>query len=155
MANVVVVPKNEGRWQVCVDYTNLNNACPKDSFPLARIDQIVDSTTGHGMLSFLDALFGYHQILMAPTDEEKTDFITPHGLYCYRVMPFRLKNAGATYKRLMTKIFKPLIGCTVEVYIDDIMVKNKAREEHTYETKVWLISVLMITKHCLELMITF
>ncbi|RVX18264.1 Transposon Ty3-I Gag-Pol polyprotein [Vitis vinifera] len=69
---------------VCVDYTNLNNACPKDSFPLPRIDQIVDSTAGQGMLSFLDAFSGYHQIPMSPADEEKTAFITPHDLYCYR-----------------------------------------------------------------------
>ncbi|RVW83292.1 Transposon Ty3-I Gag-Pol polyprotein [Vitis vinifera] len=92
LANVVVVPKKEGKWRVYVDYTNLNNACPKDSFPLPWIDQIVDSTIGHGMLSFLDAFFGYHQIPMALTDEEKTAFITLHGLYCYKVMPFRLKN---------------------------------------------------------------
>ena len=97
LANVVVVPKKEGKWLVCVDYTNLNNACPKDSFPLPRIDQIVDSTVGQGMFSFLDAFSGYHQIPMAPSDEEKTAFITPHGLYCYKVMPFGLKNAGATY----------------------------------------------------------
>ncbi|RVW32255.1 Transposon Ty3-I Gag-Pol polyprotein [Vitis vinifera] len=130
LANVVVVPKKEGKWRVCVDYTNLNNACPKDSFPLPRIDQIVDSTAGQGMLSFLDAFSGYHQIPMSPADEEKTAFITPHGLYCYKVMSFGLKNAGATYQRLMTKIFKPLIGHTVEVYIDDIVVKSKTREEH-------------------------
>ena len=130
LANVVVVPKKEGKWRVCVDYTNLNNACPKDSFPLPRIDQIVDSTSGQGMLSFLDAFSGYHQIPMSPDDEEKTAFITPHGLYCYKVMPFGLKNAGATYQRLMTKIFKPLIGHSVEVYIDDIVVKSKTREQH-------------------------
>ncbi|RVW88325.1 Transposon Ty3-I Gag-Pol polyprotein [Vitis vinifera] len=129
LANVVVVPKKEGKWRVCVDYTNLNNACPKDSFPLPRIDQIVDSTSGQGMLTFLDAFSGYHQIPMSPDDEEKTAFITPHGLYCYKVMPFGLKNAGATYQRLMTKIFKPLIGRSVEVYIDDI-VKSKTREQH-------------------------
>ena len=132
LANVVVVPKKEGRWRVCVDYTNLNNACPKDSFPLPRINQIVDSIVGHGMLSFLDAFSGYHQIPMAPADKEKTAFITPHGLYCYKVMSFGLKNTGATYQRLMTKIFKPLIGRMVEVYIDDIVVKNKTREEHTH-----------------------
>nr|CAN76815.1 hypothetical protein VITISV_044116 [Vitis vinifera] len=130
LANVVVVPKKEGKWRVCVDYTNLNNACPKNSFPLPRIDQIVDSTSGQGMLSFLDAFSGYHQIPMSPDDEEKTAFITPHGLYCYKVMPFGLKNAGATYQRLMTKIFKPLIGHSVEVYIDDIVVKSKTREQH-------------------------
>ena len=132
LANVVVVPKKEGRWRVCVDYTNLNNACPKDSFPLPRINQIVDSIVGHGMLSFLDAFSGYHQIPMAPADKEKTAFITPHGLYCYKVMSFGLKNTSATYQRLMTKIFKPLIGRMVEVYIDDIVVKNKTREEHTH-----------------------
>ncbi|RVW58468.1 Transposon Ty3-I Gag-Pol polyprotein [Vitis vinifera] len=101
-----------------------------DCFPLPRIDQIVDSTSGQGMLSFLDAFSGYHQIPMSPDDEEKTAFITPHGLYCYKVMPFGLKNAGATYQRLMTKIFKPLIGHSVEVYIDDIVVKSKTREQH-------------------------
>ena len=71
------------------------------------------------MLSFLDAFSGYHQIPMAPADEEKTAFIMPHGLYCYKVMPFGLKNARATYQRLMTKIFKPLIGHTIEVYIEE------------------------------------
>ncbi|RVW76199.1 Transposon Ty3-I Gag-Pol polyprotein [Vitis vinifera] len=130
LANVVVVPKKRGKWRVCVDYTNLNNACPKDSFPLPRIDQIVDSTSGQGMLSFLDAFSGYHQIPMSSDDEENTAFITPHDLYCYKVMPFGLKNAGATYQRLMTKIFKPLIGHSVEVYIDAIVVKSKTREQH-------------------------
>ena len=136
LTNVVVVPKKKGKWRVCVDYTNLNNACPKDSFPLPRIDQIVDSTAGQGMLSFLDAFSGYHQIPMAPTDEEKTAFITPHDLYCYKVMPFGLKNVGATYQRLMTKIFKPLVGRTVEVYIDDIVVKSKTREEHALHLQI-------------------
>ena len=130
LANVIVVPKKEGKWRVCVDYTNLNNACTKDSFPLPRIDQIVDSTVGQEMLSFLDAFSEYHQIPMFPADVEKTAFIIPHGLYCYKVMPFGLKNAGATYQRLMTKIFKPLIGRSIEVYIDDIVVKSKTRKEH-------------------------
>ena len=140
LANVVVVPKKEGKWRVCVDYTNLNNACPKDSFPLPRIDQIVDSTAGQGMLSFLDAFSGYHQIPMSPADEEKTAFMTPHDLYCYRVMPFGLKNAGATYQRLMTKIFKPLIGHTVEVYIDDIVVKAKSERNMSSTCKKFFIS---------------
>ncbi|WKA10465.1 hypothetical protein VitviT2T_028034 [Vitis vinifera] len=97
------------------------------------------------MLSFLDAFSGYHQIPMSSDDEEKTAFITPHSLYCYKVMPFGLKNAGATYQKLMTKIFKPLIGRSVEVYIDDIVVKSKTREQHILHlqevflslTKVW------------------
>ena len=80
-----------------MDYTNLNEACSKDNFPLPRIDQIVDASAGHEMLSFLDALSDYHQILMHPPDAEKPTFITPHRLYCYNVMPFGLKNARATY----------------------------------------------------------
>ena len=128
--NVVVVPKKGKKWRVCVDYTDLNDACPKDSFPLPRIDQIVDASAGHGMLSFLDACSGYHQIPIHPLDAEKTSFITPHGLYCYNVMPFGLKNAGATYQRLVTKMFWPLHGSTMEVYIDDMLVKSKQHPNH-------------------------
>ena len=121
----MVVPKKGGKWRVCVDYTDLNEACPKDSFPLPCIDQIVDATSGHDILSFLDAYSRYHQIPMHPPDVEKTIIITPHGLYCYNVMPFCLKNAGATYQRMMTKIFWPLIGKSMDVYIDDMLVKSK------------------------------
>ena len=106
LAIVVVVPKKGGKWRVCVDYVDLNDACTKDSFPLPRIDQIVDASVRHGMLSFLDEFFGYHQIPMYPPDAEKTSFITPlppHGLFCYNVMPLGLKNVGATYQRLVTK----------------------------------------------------
>ena len=113
-----------------MDYTDLNDDYPKDSFPLPRIDQIVDASAGHGMLSFLDAFSGYHQILMHPREAEKTSFITPHGLYCYNVMPFGLKNAGATYQRLVTKMFRPLLGRTMEVYIDDMLVKYKQCPDH-------------------------
>ena len=130
LANVVVVSKKWGKWRVCVDYTNLNDAYPKDSFPLPLIDQIVDSTTRHGMLSFIDVFSSYHQILMFHPNEEKTAFIMPHRLYYYRVMSFGLKNAGTTSQRLMMKILKPLIRHTVEVYIDDIVVKSKIRSEH-------------------------
>ena len=130
LANVVVIPKKGNKLRVCVDYTDLNDAYPKDNFPLPRIDQIVDASTGHGMLSFLDAFSGYHQIPMHPLDAEKTYFITPHGLYCYNVMPFGLKNAGATYQRLVMKMFRPLLGSTMEVYIDDMLVKSKQRPDH-------------------------
>ena len=125
LANVVVVPKKEKKWRVCVEYTDLNDACPKDSFPLPRINQIVDASAGHGMLSFLKAFSGYHQIPMHPPDAEKTSFITPRGLHCYNVMPFGVKNAGATYQRLVTKMFRSLLGNTMEVYIDDMLVKSK------------------------------
>ena len=90
----------------------------------------MDSTAGHKILSFLDAFFEYHQIPMSPTNEEKTAFITPHRLYCYKVMSFGLKNVGATYQKSMTKIYKPLIEHMVEVYIDDIVVKRKTKDEH-------------------------
>ena len=113
-----------------MDYTDLNEACPKDSFPLPRIDQIVDVSVGHGMLSFLDAFSGYHQIPMHSLDAEKTTFITPHRLLCYNVIPLGLKNVGATYKRLVTKMFRPLIRKTMEVYIDDMLVKSKECPDH-------------------------
>ena len=125
LANVVVVPKKGNKWRVCVDYTNLNDTCPKDSFPLPRIDQIMDASIGHGMLSFLDAFSGYHQIHMHPPNAEKTFFTTPHGLYSYNVMHFGSKNTRATYQRLVTKMFRPLLGSTMEVYIDDMLVKSK------------------------------
>nr|AAR87221.1 retrotransposon protein, putative, unclassified [Oryza sativa Japonica Group] len=95
LANPVVVPKANGKLRMCIDYTDLNKACPKDPYPLPRIDQIVDSTAGCDLLCFLDAYSGYHQIRMAREDEEKTAFITPIGTYCYTTMPFGLKNADA------------------------------------------------------------
>ena len=84
---------------MCVDYTDLNKACPKDEYPLPRIDQIVDSTSRYELLCFLDAYSGYHQISMCIDDEKKTAFVTPFGVYCYIKMPFGLKNAGSTYQK--------------------------------------------------------
>ena len=95
---------------MCVDFTDLNKACPNDSFPLPRIDQLVDATAGHEMLSFMDAYSGYNQIKMHKPDEEMTAFTMDQGLYCYTVMPFGLKNAGATYQRLVNKMFARQIG---------------------------------------------
>ena len=131
LANVVVVLKKGSKWRVCIDYTDLNEACPKDSFPLPQIDQIVDALTEHGILLFPDAFSGYHQIPMHPPDAEKTTFSTPHMLYCYNVMPFGLKNAGATYQILVTMIFRPLMGKTMEAYIDNMLVKSKECPDHT------------------------
>jgi hypothetical protein len=98
LANPVLVKKKNGKWRMCVDYTNLNKAYPKDPFPLPRIDQIVDSTSGYEVLSFLDAYSDYHQIMMKESDQLATSFITPFGSYCYVTMPFELKNTGATYQ---------------------------------------------------------
>ncbi|XP_024013329.1 uncharacterized protein LOC112087617 [Eutrema salsugineum] len=99
LANPVVVKKKNGKWRICVDFTDLNKACPKDSFPLPHIDRIVEATAGNELLSFMDAFSGYNQITMHPEDREKTSFITDRGTYCYKVMPFGLKNAGTTYQR--------------------------------------------------------
>jgi len=98
LANLVLVKKKNGKWRMCVDYTSLNKECPKNPFPLPRIDQIVDSTAGCEILSFLDAYSGYHQIKMKESDQLATSFITPFGMYCYITMPFGLKNVGATYQ---------------------------------------------------------
>ena len=114
---MVVVPKKGGKWRVCVDYTDLNDACPKDSFLLPRIDHIVDASSGHGMLPFLDAFSGYHQIPMYPPDAEKTNFITPHRLFWYNVMPFGLKNDGETYQRLVTRMFRILLVITTQIVL--------------------------------------
>jgi hypothetical protein len=125
LANPVLVKKKGGRWRMCVDYTGLNKACPKVPYPLPRIDQILDSTTGCETLSFLDAYSRYHQIKMKEFDQLATSFITPFGMYCYTAMPFGLRNAGATYQRCMNHVFGEHIGRTVEAYVDDIIVKTK------------------------------
>ena len=121
---------------MCVDYTGLNKACPKDHFPLPRIDQIVDSTLGCEILSFLDAYPGYHQIMMKESNQLTTSFITPYGSYCYVTMPFGLKNASATYQRCMQQCFADQIDPLdqpdqverprpmIAVYVDDIVVKT-------------------------------
>ena len=109
---------------MCVDFTNLNKACPQDPFPLPRIDQIVDSTAECDLLCFLDAFSGYHQIKMAVEDVEKTTFLTPCGVYCYTCMPFRLRNAGATFQRLMHIALGWQLGRNTEAYVNDIVVKS-------------------------------
>ena len=130
LANVVMAKKANGKWRMCVDFTNLNKAYPKESYPLPRIDQLVDSTAGYKLLSFMDVFSGYNQIRMDEVDQEKTSFITNPGLFCYKVMPFRLKNARVTYQRLVNHMFHPQIGWNVEVYVDDMMVKSLDKEKH-------------------------
>ena len=130
LANVVLVKKANGKWRLYIDFIDVNRAYPKDSFPLPRIDLIVDATAGHELLSFMDAFSGYNQISMDPDDQEKTSFVTKQGTYFYRVMPFGLKNAGATYQRLVNKMFQKQIGASLEVYIDDMLVKSTTAELH-------------------------
>ena len=125
-----MVKKKNGKWRVSVDFTNLNKACPKDPFPMPKIDQLVNATASHHQMSFLDAFQGYHQIHLALDDQEKTAFVTLIGNYHYKVMPFGLKNAGSTYQRMMTRMFELQLGKNIEIYIDDMVVKSKMVSEH-------------------------
>ena len=113
-----------------MDFTDLNKACPKDSFPLPNIDRLVEATAGNELLSFMDAFSGYNQIMMNPDHREKTAFNTDRGTYCYKVMPFGLKNAGATYQRLVNQMFSEQLGKKMEVYIDDMLVKSFRARDH-------------------------
>ena len=111
LPNTMVVKKKSGKWRVCVD-------------------QLVDAIVGHLQMSFLDAFQGYHQISLSLDDQEKTTFVTPTGNFHYKMMSFILKNAGSTYQRMMTKMFEPQLGKSIEVYIDDMVVKSKMVSEH-------------------------
>ena len=111
--------------EACIDFTDLNKACPKDPFPLPRIDQIVDSTSGCDLLSFLDAYSGYHQIFMSKEDEEKTSFIPPCGTYYFVRMPFGLKSAGSTFPMAVRIGFEPQLHRNIEAYMDYIVVKTR------------------------------
>jgi hypothetical protein len=122
----MVFPKANRKLRMCIDYTSLNKACPKDPFSCPRIDQIMDSTSGCDLLCFLDAYSGFHQIPMSREDEENTAFITVDGLFCYVSMPYGLKNDLPTFVRAMHKTFNDLIRDLVEVYVDDIIVKVKS-----------------------------
>ena len=113
-----------------MDFRNLNKASPKDDFPIPHINMLVNSTAGHAMLSFMDGFSGYNQIMMAPEDKEKTSFITEWGTYCYKVMPFWMKNAGATYQRVATTLFHDMMHRDVEVYVDYMIVKSRDRADH-------------------------
>jgi len=115
---------------MCTDYTYLNKACPKDAYPLPSIDRLVDGAAGHKILSFLDVFLGYNQIPMYEPDVDKTTFIMKTANYCYRVMSFGLKNTGATYQRLMDRVFEKQIGRNMEVYVDDMFVKSEMFEQH-------------------------
>ena len=115
---------------MCVDFRDLNKACPKDDFPLPHIDVIVDSAASSAMYSFMDGFSEYNQIMMAVIDKIKTDFIIEWGTYCYKVMPFGLKNAEVTYQKVATGLFQNMMHKEVEVYVDDMMVKSETREGH-------------------------
>ncbi|XP_021985818.1 uncharacterized protein LOC110882015 [Helianthus annuus] len=129
VSNPVMVTKKDKTWRMCVDFSDLNNACPKDCYPLPEIDLKIDSLSSFRLKCFLDAYKGYHQIQMASEDEDKTAFVTNEGLFCYTKMPFGLKNAGATYQRLMDKAFKAQIGRNLEIYVDDLVIKSREEDD--------------------------
>jgi hypothetical protein len=105
LANTVMVKKANGKWRMCIYFTDLNKACPKDKFPLPRIDSLVDATASSELMSLLDCYSGYHQIWMKKEEEPKTSFITPSGTYCYLQMPEGLKNARGSFSRITAKVF--------------------------------------------------
>ena len=124
VANIVSVPKKDGKVWMRVDYRDLNRASPKDNFPLPHIDTLVDNTAKHSLFSFMDRFSGYNQIRMASKDMEKTIFLMMWGTFCYKVMPFGLKNVGATYQRAMVTLFHDMMNKEIEVYVDDIRAKS-------------------------------
>jgi hypothetical protein len=142
LANVVMVKNANGKWRMCVDFTDINKACPKDDpYPLSNIDRLIDGASGYKMLSFMDAYSGYNQIKMNPTDAPHTTFMTNTCNYFYNVMPFGLKNAGATCQRLMDRVFSEQISKNIEVYIDDMVVKTTESGTHDQDLSDILASV--------------
>jgi hypothetical protein len=130
LANTAMVKKANGKWRMCIDFTDLNKACPKDEFPLPRIDSLVDAAASSELMSLLDYYSGYHQIWMKKEDELKTSFITPSGTYCYLWMPEGLKNAGGSFSRMIARVLHFQIGRNVLTYVDYIKVKSTKKENH-------------------------
>jgi hypothetical protein len=130
LANVVMVQKKSDKWRTCIDFTSLNKACPKDNFPLSRIDKIVDSAAGCEVMSLLDCFSGYHQIYMKEEDKASTGFITPFRTYCFIRMLEGLKNAGSTFSRLTKMVLESQVGQNIFTYVDDIVVASQNKEDH-------------------------
>jgi hypothetical protein len=124
-----MVKNANGKWRMCIDFTDLNKACPKDKFPLPRIDSLMDAAATLELMSLLDCFLVYHQIWMKE-DEPKTSFITPSGTYCYLWMPEGLKNAGGNFSRMTAKVLNSQISRNVLTYVDDIIVKSTKQEHH-------------------------
>jgi hypothetical protein len=129
LANTVMVKKANGKWRICIDFIDLNKACPKNEFPLPRIDSLIDASATSDLISLLDCSSGCHQIWMKE-DEPKTSFITPSGTYCYLWMPEGLKNAGGSFNMMTSKVLHNQIGKNVFTYVDDIIVKSTKQENH-------------------------
>ena len=135
IANVVHVPKKDGKVRMCVDFRDLNKACPEDNFPLPHIDVLVDNIAGRALMSLTDGFSGYNQIKMAPKDMTKTTFTTKRGIYCYVVMSFRLKNMGAIYQRMA------MVSLHDMMHVDDMIVKSKDREGHIVNLRKFFMRI--------------
>jgi hypothetical protein len=129
-SNVIVVKKKNEKWQMCTDFTDLNKCCPKDNFPIARIDKIIDSIVASAMMALLDCFPEYHQIWLRVEDKEKTHFITPFGTYCYLRMPEGLRNVGPTFCRMMKATLKDQVDRNALSYVDDIVVVSKKNKNY-------------------------
>ena len=129
------IPKKDGKVRMCVDFRDINKACPKDDFPLPHIDVLVDNMVCSALMSFMDGFLEYNQIKMAPKDMTKTNFTIEWGIYCYTVMPFGLNNAGATYQRIAITLLHDMMHNEVEVYVDVMIVKSKDREGHIFNLR--------------------
>ena len=130
VANIVPVPRKDEKVRMCVNYQDLNRASPKVKFSLPHIDLLVDNTTQNAMFSFMDGFSEYNQIKMAEEDKENTTFITLWGTFCYKVMPFGLKNAGATYQRAMVTLFHDMMHKEIELCVHNMIAKSRKREDH-------------------------
>jgi hypothetical protein len=130
LANNVPVKKKNGKWRMCVDFTDLNKACKKDDFPLEWVDKIVDDAANSEMLSLRDMFSGYHQIRVWRKDEEKTCFITPFKTFSFVRMPEGLKNAGCTFLRMIATVLHPQLRRNILAYVDDIVVKSVQIRDH-------------------------
>jgi hypothetical protein len=131
VANVVMVPKKDGNMCMCIDFTELNKACPKEPYPLPRIDVIIDQAAGCEMLSLLDFFCGYHQVWMRREEEAKTGFTTPFGIFTTPVgMLEGLRNAGPTFNRMMKLILGSQLGRNASAYVDDIVIMSEKETDH-------------------------
>ncbi|GKU99600.1 hypothetical protein SLEP1_g12423 [Rubroshorea leprosula] len=150
VSNPVLVKKPNGKWRMCIDFTNLNEACPKNPHPLPNVEKLVERAAGHERMSFLDASSGYHQVQLLLDDQEKTAFYVGDAIYCYVMMPFGLKNAGATYQKLVQIIFKLQIGRNIEVYVDDMIVTSVRAEDHIGDLKSGKFLGYVVSKKGIE-----
>ena len=125
---VVVTPKKDGRWRICIDYKPLNALTKKDPYPLPFIDQVLDSVAGFERYSVCDGYSGYFQLNLAVEDQKKTTFITPWGCFCYYVLPFGLTNGPGSYERKVDWVFAPFIGKFVKGFVDDFYVYSSQKE---------------------------